>query len=90
MKSVPKRWRTTTTTSIVVVVVVVVVVSLGNITLCRMYTSTLSDQTQVTLQMTVNLADLMSRFLTSLPLLEGSKVFFPWPRTRFRWPCMTA
>jgi len=68
-----------------------VFVSLASITVGQLYTSTLSGQTQVTLQLTVNLADLVSGFLTSLSLLEGPKVFFfPWPRTRFRRPYMKA
>jgi len=53
-----------------------VFVSLAIIINCRLYTSILSEQTQVTLQMTVNLADLVSRFLISLALLEGPKGFF--------------
>jgi len=47
------------------------------ITICRLYKSTLSDQALVTLQLTVSLSNLVSRFLASPPLLCGPpKIFF--------------
>jgi hypothetical protein len=55
---------------------------LGSITICRLHKLTLSDQFQVTLQLTVNLSDLVHRFLASPPLGGGGR-----GRIRCQRPC---
>lgn len=54
-------------------------VFLGHTTICRSYKLTLSDQAQVSLQLTVWLSDLAERFLAGPLLLRGPKNFSPGP-----------
>jgi hypothetical protein len=59
-------------------------VFLGSIIICRVYKLTLSDQAQLTLQLTVTLSDLMKKILFSPPLLGGpEKIFSPGPEPAF-------
>jgi hypothetical protein len=51
--------------------VVYVFIFLGSIIICQFYKSTLSDQAQVTLQLTAGLSDLVLRFLADRSLLGG-------------------
>jgi hypothetical protein len=48
---------------------------LCSIIICRLYKLALSDQAQVTLQLTVSLSDLVCRFVTGA-LAGGPKIFF--------------
>jgi hypothetical protein len=66
-----------------------VFVFLSSITICRLYKLTVSDQTQVTLQLKVGLSDLVSILLAGPPLLRGEggeKIFSPGPEPALSGP----
>jgi len=58
---------------------------LGRFIMCRLYKLNLSDETQVTLQLRVSLADLASRFLAGPPLWGARKIFHRGPKFRLPW-----
>jgi hypothetical protein len=58
-------------------------VFLSSTIICRLYKLTVSDQTQVMLQLTVGLANLVVRFLAGPPLLGGGG------QSRSRRPCFS-